>query len=126
MSSDIKILGVDEEKPPLDRVRMPDNNKYSPSEEDAKHQALKLKKELFEKHPEEFVHVDEMVIAALKGEHGIGVMIGKCTRQDMELASVRISYRIFSLFQQMEIRNMMEAEKEKKIVTAPTSGKIIT
>ncbi len=114
----------------LKKVRMPDSNKYSPSGEDAKHEAAKLKEELFYKHPEEFVHVDEIVVAALKSEHGIGVMIGKCTRQDMELASVRIGYRIFSLFQQMEIQQMMKAEQEKKIVTAPgvptSSGKIIT
>lgn len=111
----------------VDKVRMPNNNKYSPAEEDKKH---KTKEELFKSNPEEFIHINDIVVAALKSEHGIGVMIGKCTRQDMELASVRVSYRVFSLFQQMEIQQMMQAEKEKKIVTAPgtptTAGGIIT
>lgn len=118
------------EKSPLERVRMPKDNKYSPSDEDARHASDKIKKELFDKNPDEFIHVDDIVVAALKSEHGIGVMIGKCQRQEMELALVRISYRGFSMFQQMEIQQMMKAESEKKIVTAPgtptSAGKIIT
>lgn len=115
-------------EPKLDKVRMPDSNKYSPAEEDTKHTALKIKKELFEKDPDNFIHVDEIVIAALRSEHGIGVMIGKCSRQDMELALTRISYRGFSLFQQMEIQQAMKREKEG-IITAPggkPAGGIIT
>ena len=113
-------------KPPVTRLHECSDGKHR---NDEQFEAYKKRKELFEKHPEEFVHVDDIVIAALKSEHGIGVMIGKCNRQDMELASVRVSYRIFSLFQQMEIQQMMKAESEKKIVTAPgakpTSGIIV-
>lgn len=86
---------------------------------DEQYAEYKKKNELFSKHPEQFIHVDELVIGAIKAEHGIGVIIGKCVRGDMELALTRINYRAFSLFQQMEIRQMMEAESEKKIVTAP-------
>lgn len=109
----------------MKKVKMPESNKYSPSEEDKKHTALKSKKELFEENPEEFIHVNDIVIAALKSEHGIGVMVGACGRQDMELASVRIQYRVFSLFQQIEIQQAMKREKEG-IVKPPSAGKIIT
>lgn len=115
-------------EPDMERVKMPNDNKYSPSEKDNKHAKLKAKRELFEKSPDEFVHIDSIVVAALKSKNGIGVMIGKCNRQEMELASVRIQYRVFSLFQQMEIQQMMAAEKNK-IVTAPgakPAGGIIT
>lgn len=128
MSTDEMQIESVNGKSPLDRVRMPKDNKYSPSEEDAKHNAEKLKKELFDKHPEEFVHVNDIVIAALKSEHGIGVMIGACNRQDMELALVRIQYRGFSLFQQMEIQQAMKREKEGILTAsgAKPKGGIIT
>lgn len=96
---------------------------------DEQFKEYKKMQELFLKHPEEFIHVEEIVIGALKDKNGsIGVMIGKCSRQDLELGLTRISYRGFSLFQQMEIQQAIKREKEG-IITAPgakPSGGIIT
>lgn len=124
-SKEMEIESIDN-KPPVTRIHECPDGK---TRNDEQYKAYKSKKELFDKKPDEFIHVDDIVIAALKSEHGIGVMIGKCSRQDMELALVRVQYRGFSLFQQMEIQQMMKAESEKKIVTAPgakPTGGIIT
>ncbi len=119
MSSDVEIesvVGQQESDIPTTRIHECSDGKHR---NDEQYKEYKRRNELFEKHPDQFIHVDELVIGALKSEHGIGVIIGKCRRDEMELGLTRINYRAFSLFQQMEIRQMMESEKEKQIITAP-------
>lgn len=127
MSADVQVESVDGKvPPPTMRLHECSDGKHRNDEQFA---VYKKNQDLFNKHPEQFVHVDELVIGALKDVNGsIGVIIGKCTRQDMELAYTRINYRVFSLFQQMEIQQAIKREKEG-IVTAPgakPAGGIIT
>lgn len=89
--------------------------------------AAAIKKAQFDKDPDMFVHIDDIVVAAIKSERGIGVMLGRCQRIEMELSLTRLTYRVYGLFQQMDVSAMIEAkQKESKIITAPESGKIIT
>lgn len=112
----------------LERVRMPDSNKYSPSEEDEKHKKETIAKELkaaqFAKDPDMFIHVDDVIVAALKLDRGIGIAIGRCQRQEMEMSLTRLNYKVFSLFQDLDMKAMLMA-KQGGIITAPEAGKII-
>lgn len=89
-------------------------------------EAAALKKAQFEKDPDMFVHIDDIVCAAIKSERGIGVMLGRCQRMEMELSLTRLTYRVYGLFQQMDMQAMLAAkQRESGIVTPPESGKII-
>ncbi len=90
-------------------------------------EAAALKKAQFDKDPDMFVHIDDIVVAAIKSERGIGVMLGRCQRIEMELSLTRLTYRVYGLFQQMDVSAMIAAkQKESGIITAPEHGKIIT
>lgn len=105
------------------------HSKYSPAEEEAKHKADKehaeLRQKQWEKDPSVFVHQDDIVIAAIKIDRGIGVFSGGHPRSDMELALTRMQYKAFSIFNQMEMAALVRS-KQSSIITAPESGKIVT
>lgn len=105
------------------------DSKYSPAEEEEKHRVERERKELrqkqWEKDPTVFVHQDDIVIAAIKTDRGIGVFSGGHPRSDMELSLTRMQYKAFSIFNQMEMAALVRS-KQSSIITAPESGKIVT
>lgn len=76
-----------------------------------------LRAEQFKKDQSMFVHVDDIVVAAIKGEKGIGIMIGACARQEMELSLTRLTYRVYDLFQKMDMQAMLaQRQRESGII----------
>ncbi len=89
------------EKPSTTRLHECSDGKHR---NDEQFKAYKNRQELYSKHPEQFVHVDEIVIGALKDHKGsIGVMIGQGARQDLELALTRVNYRALRLGQKQKV-----------------------
>lgn len=81
-------------------------------------------KELFEQDPDSFFHRDEVIMAALKSEKGVAICFGDCKRAEMEQALTRLTYRLFSMFTQMDMAAMLKSKSG--IITPPESGKIVT
>lgn len=102
-------------------------SKYSPSQEEDKHKKEEERKvwlqEEWKKNPEKFVHQDEIILAAIKAENGIGTLIGKCGRPLIEIAAMRLIHKAFQVFTALEMHQMME--NKSQIATPPESGKII-
>lgn len=84
-----------------------------------------LKKAQFEKDPDMFIHVDDIIVAALRAEHGFGIAIGRCQRPEMEMCLTRLQYKVYQLFQDLDMKAMLIA-KQSGILTPPEAGKIIT
>lgn len=127
MSTDAPTSSTQEEKE-LPRIKMPEDNKYSPSEEDEKHKkediAKALKEAQFAKDPDQFIHVDDIIVAALRAEHGFGIAIGRCQRPEMEMCLTRLQYKVYQLFQDLDMKAMLIA-KQSGLVVPPEVGKII-
>lgn len=100
---------------------------FKAKEESEKKQAIAkaLKEAQFAKDPDMFIHVDDIVVAAIKSDRGIGIAIGRCQRQEMEMSLTRLNYKVFSLFQDLDMRAMMMA-KQRGLVVPPEAGNIIT
>lgn len=113
---------------PVKKVNIGSDNKYSPSEEDEKHKKAEIDKALkeaqFAKDPDMFVHVDDIIVAALKSDRGIGIAIGRCQRHEMEMSLTRLNYKVFSLFQDLDMKAMLMA-KQGGLVVPAEAGKII-
>lgn len=86
-------------------------------------EALELKKAQFNKDPDQFVHVDDIVIGALRSPHGIGIYFGKVNRIDFDVAFSRLILRSLELQIQM---NMQAALKSKMTGLTDTDGNPLT
>lgn len=73
-----------------------------------------LKKARFEKDPDDFIHVDDIVMAVIRGENSLGTIHGAAKRFEMEQALSRLQYKTFQIFMGMDAENMARAMKEKK------------
>lgn len=87
-------------------------------------EALVLKKEQFKKDPDQFVHLDDIVMGVINGDKGQGCYFGRFTLLESKAAFVTMQYRFFNSLTEMDYAMEMK-KKEKLIVTAPEAGKII-
>lgn len=78
----------------------------------------------FEDKPENFIHVDEIVIAAVRMEKRIVIFTGAVNRTEMEIALTRVNYKVMQMFTEMDMTALLK-KKQNEIVTPPNSGKII-
>ncbi len=76
----------------------------------------------FETTPENFIHVTDVIIAAVKSEHGTQICLGACKRNEMEAALSRLTYKVFSLFSQMDMAALLK-QKESEIILPPGTDK---
>lgn len=64
--------------------------------------AEQVKAERFGTNPEDFICVDDIIIASIKQEKGQALFIGTHTRVDIEIAQSRLNYKLFQCYQYMD------------------------
>lgn len=81
---------------------------------------IALKKARFEKDPDSFIAVEDIVMCAVRTETGIGIIHGASKRFEMEQALTRLQYKTFQIFMGMDAENIRKAmEKEDSGIIVP-------
>ena len=82
-----------------------------------------LKRERFETNPEEFYHQSDIILGAVKHNESIAIVTGAVPRSQIEIALTRLTFKVFSMFQMLEMQKIAsEIENESKIVTPQKGG----
>lgn len=96
---------------------MPDNDK---TPEQIK--AEKIKK--FSENPDQFVDLDDVIIATIHTSKGMGLYTGpKLTRGDIEKSFAKISHVLHQIMALMDMQD--DKEREGKIITGNKKGGIM-
>lgn len=85
-----------------------DNGKLKPNEEQPEESnpelsELELKKKAFEDNPDNFVSINDLILAVKRGKENIGIetYIGATNRTELEIALMRITHQAFGIFNAM-------------------------
>ena len=82
-------------------------------------QLAEEKKAKFLENPNNFVDLDDVVVACIKTDRGIATYVGACTRNELEIGQSRVNYKLHNVYMGMEAKAAQD-----KIVT-PKKGGII-
>lgn len=79
----------------------------------------KTKREKFAEDPDKFFHEDDIVMAVVRNEKGsLGICTGACPRIEMEQGLTRLTYKLYQMFQSMDMQAIMrEKQRESGIIT---------
>lgn len=85
-------------------------------------ESLAARRKLFEEHPEEFYHQDQIVMAIILAPNGtLATAHGAVPRVMMEQALTRLTYKTMMMFQLMDIAKASgPAEKKSDIIITGT------
>lgn len=75
------------------------------------------KKALFEKEPDNFIHIDDVIVGVFRKGEAMYPIIGKATRGELLIANGEISHKISQILTQMDIKYAMDKKEEKRILT---------
>ena len=92
---------------------------------------LELKKQQFKKDPDQFIHIDDIMMGVIVGDKGKGCIFGRFTIEEMKAAAWTLQHRFSNNVSEMEYMMDMKMKKEQGLVGADgkpikTAGKIIT
>ena len=63
--------------------------------------AEELKKKAFESNPDNFVCVDDLIIAVQRTDHGVETLVAPTSREELEIALSRITHQCYGIFNAM-------------------------
>lgn len=126
MSSNESVLAEEKLAAELERMKTEGENEAgavppAPTAEES----LAARRKLFEEHPEQFYHQDEIIMAAIKMENGtVGICHGAVSRMIMESSLTRINYKTMMIFQMMDMQRELAREQkdESPIITGSHNG----
>ena len=92
---------------------------------------LLLKKQQFKKDPDQFIHIDDIMMGVIVGDKGKGCIFGRFTIEEMKAAAWTLQHRFSNNVSEMEYMMDMKMKKEQGLVGADgkpikPAGKIIT
>ena len=123
-----RFPGAEKQEIPTTRIHECSDGKTRNEEQ---YQAWKLKKAQFEKDPEMFVHVDDLVMAVVAQGQERAFVFGRYSIGDCKLAFMDLQIKFFTSIQEFEYRMRAKAQQDSivgadgKPVNKPSPG-IIT
>ena len=92
---------------------------------------LELKKQQFKKDPDQFIHIDDIVMGVIHTNRGRGCIFGRFNLEETKAALVTIQHRFFNAMTEFDYKMDMKAKEQAivgadgKPVNKPSTGKII-
>lgn len=80
-------------------------------------ESLVLKKAQFNKDPDQFVHLDDVIMGVINGDKGQGCYFGRFPLLEAKAAMCTLQYRFFNALTEMDYA--MDMKNKSKIITAP-------
>lgn len=74
------------------------------------------KAEKFAKNPDNFIDVNDIIMACVRTEHGCSTLHGACKRMEMEIALTRLNYKTNNIFMTMDMANKMKKSEVSQII----------
>ncbi len=75
---------------------------------------------------DKFVPTDRIILGAMKTDKGIAVMVGECSRNELEISLTRITYRTHEAFRFGDMQQALKNRAQGNGVIAPQgAGEII-
>jgi len=78
-----------------------------------------LKKKAFEENPDNFVCVDDLIMAVQRTDHGVETLVAPTSREELEIALMRLTHQCYGIFNAMS-HAAQEASKSK--IVKPGDG----
>ena len=104
---------------------MGDNGKEEQKPQEKTEEQLKQERlERYQKNPEMFFEAAEIILAALnnpKEKFSPSILVGKCSRAELDVAQVELNHRINLIRNRMDIEAQMKMQAAKELIT-PTHG----
>ena len=79
---------------------------------------LELKKAQFKKDPDQFVHMDDIIMGVIRGDKGDGCYFGRFSLTDAKCAMVTLQYRFYNALTEMDYAQEMKKMKEQGLLDA--------
>ena len=79
---------------------------------------LELKKAQFKKDPDQFIHIDDIMMGVIVGDKGKGCIFGRFTIEEMKAAAWTLQHRFSNNVSEMEYMMDMKMKKEQGLVGA--------
>ena len=120
---------------PTTRLHLCSDGKYRNDEQYEQYkkyeERLELKKQQFKKDPDQFVHIDDIMMGVIVGDKGKGCIFGRFTIEEMKAAAWTLQHRFSNNVSEMEYMMDMKMKKEQGLVgpdgkPIAKTGKIIT
>ena len=74
-----------------------------------------LKKQTFESNPDQFINIDDLIIAVKKVDKGIETLVAPTSREQLEISLSRVTHHCFGIFNAMS--NADQQANKPKIQT---------
>lgn len=87
-------------------------------------ESLVLKKAQFNKDPDQFVHIDDLVMAVVNGDNGHNSFMGRYNLQELKAALVTLQVRLFTEITEFEYMMKMKAAAKKEGLVGADGKKI--
>ena len=79
---------------------------------------VELKKQQFKKDPDQFVHIDDIMMGVIVGDKGKGCIFGRFTIEEMKAAAWTLQHRFSNNVSEMEYMMDMKMKQEQGLVGA--------
>lgn len=107
----------DKKEPPVTRLHLCSDGKHRNDEQYEQYKKyeehLELKKQQFKKDPDQFVHIDDIMMGVIQGDKGRGCYFGRFPVEEMKSAAWTLNHRFANTVTEMEyIMDMKMKEKQ--------------
>ena len=110
------------ESPTTDKQEIPTTRIHECSDgktrNEEQYQAWKLKTKQFESHPENFIHLDDIVLGVFFVDNIARVAFGKYDIEKTKAALVTLQHRLFNALSEFEYKMQIEAAQKAGLVDA--------